>query len=298
MAMTGSPVSGAPATGPAHATYLMPCPGKTIPGHFLPTGLPVCPPSPLSAGGSPHPPASPINDSLSPTHQQPMQLFMVMPQGPSDAQLGFGCNNGSMLGALPQRCSPAATMHCNGPNQVAEGGGDVQAQLVLLSGLPNTLCDESFLEVMFEQAGLASALLGFELHSPGQVLVKLTTRAAALHCAAHFKSCRWGSKDIREVKVTFPGDTEGHSKQQVTTGRFPRGKLSQNQYRPQTHYRPVSMPSSPVYSPLNSGTQQKTKVSFGSWGSLADSEDSTHASASTVEESTFDECGYSTDDGF
>jgi len=62
--------------------------------------------------------------------------------------------------------------------------------------LPHTLCRQSLLEAMLDQAGLGGNILGCILGEnldTGKALIYLTDRSAAQKCAAHFHGCSWGS---------------------------------------------------------------------------------------------------------
>ncbi|CAE7889191.1 unnamed protein product, partial [Symbiodinium microadriaticum] len=75
----------------------------------------------------------------------------------------------------PQSPTPTATMFSPG------------VPVIDISGLPKALCNDSCVEAMLEQAGLANVVSSFQTDEVGAVRVFLASWPAAMHCFEHFK---------------------------------------------------------------------------------------------------------------
>lgn len=68
------------------------------------------------------------------------------------------------------------------------------ASIVLLRGLPNSICTSSLIGVMLEQAGLQGAVSSWRLwqgETCGEAMLVLAHPQWAEHCMRHFHGCQW-----------------------------------------------------------------------------------------------------------
>jgi len=80
---------------------------------------------------------------------------------------------------------------------------------VRIRGLPNKMLSEAMVEGMLQQASLESALIGFTVargEPCGEVLVRLSSAAAASRCERHFKGRRWDASGEVVTAEVLPAD--------------------------------------------------------------------------------------------
>lgn len=85
----------------------------------------------------------------------------------------------------PQSPTPTATMFSPG------------IPVIDISGLPKALCNDSCVEAMLEQAGLANVVSSFQTDEVGAVRVFLASWPAAMHCFEHFKKSCWSGDPLQ-----------------------------------------------------------------------------------------------------
>jgi len=90
----------------------------------------------------------------------------------------------------------------------ASPGGDQNQHVeVYLGGLPNSLCNDTCMDAVLEQAGLAKSLLSFRTltGSPcGEVYVTLSDQPAAEQCLAHFHGRQWDTSGALVLAAVLP----------------------------------------------------------------------------------------------
>lgn len=82
---------------------------------------------------------------------------------------------------------------------------------VRIKGLPNDLLNENMMEAMFQQAGLADAVISAfveESEPCGNALIGFTSSRAAVRCAAHFHGCFWDRSGTQVVTEAFETGAE------------------------------------------------------------------------------------------
>jgi len=86
----------------------------------------------------------------------------------------------------------------------------LDANQVLLEGLPKAICSEAYLEVILDEAGVEGTIVACHLAdgaSVGEAIVKFETRRSAKKCIKHFQGRRWDMAGCcQAVKATLLGE--------------------------------------------------------------------------------------------
>jgi hypothetical protein len=129
-----------------------------------------------------------------------------------DMPPGLALLSGAPSGSEATISTAASSSGSSGIQSPPSPGPAEEVCKVRIRGLPNKMLSEAMVEGMLQQASLESALIGFTVargEPCGEVLVRLSSIAAAARCERHFKGRRWDASGEVVTAEVLPADSTG-----------------------------------------------------------------------------------------